>query len=598
MSLIFVSGVFPFITLFVGVISIDDGSIGSTVTAIASVPLTIGSPETILLEAGSVKRLSVDTSEAFYIFEAHTLNLGITFLNGHGVKTTSPAVYTSWPWADLVNQQPFNLSVIVFVRAYDAGNLIPGCCNPQQGSPYKPFLSLTWTQPIVQLEFYQAGWNEHTCESIASLQYNIYEFFLPENECSFASLETGYNNFLVDVVNKGHHVATHVDHSTRVNFTNYPRTGRIVAVIVSNETSSAIYGLAHTYGCQIVFDDVPTPNNKHTNGCQVHNSIGIGLSCALGVFVGLALTFCGHRFFKCSQFLYGFYLGSLIGYTVVTSLALPASPRPAVLLVLTCCCGLLFAAISVSLWCLLGVPVAAVILPTLELGVFLAAMLMYLPPLCGETAFNNDSTYWLVFICISLGPTIFLIAFTQKASIIASVTLGTLTVILSIDQFTGSTLKFIFGNVFNRLFVNNFGRSLRCPPLQKTDLLLLTCLLGITALGLVVQLIVERRRAPFPPGPFQQWRWARQQQQQGEHTPLLGDNSVSGGQIDSGSGFSSEPQVVGYIQVQPHNTMGQQHSHGRGYRTSTNIKHIQATGQSNGGNQQKRDIFSPSASTA
>ena len=27
--------------------------------------------------------------------------------------------------------------------------------------------------------------------------------------------------------------------------------------------------------------------------------------------------------------------------------------------------------------------------------------------------------------------------------------------------------------------------------------------------GLVCQLILERKKAPFPPAPFQQWRWAR-----------------------------------------------------------------------------------------
>jgi len=550
-----------------------------------SVELKIEKPKTIVLRANSTVRLIVTEAEAtadFYIFEAHSLEDDIFFekpsikttieniyWEGHSMNTTSPAVYSTHPQSTLKNFQSKDLSVIVFVRAYQTTSPIPGRCNTNLGTP-KPYIQLSLTGTIAQLNFYQAGSIEYSCQHIQSFQYKVYEYFLPENDCSFASFQFGYNTFFNDSTRHGHLVTTLTNHQTRVNFTNYPRTGRIIAVVVHNGTNVATYGMAHTYGIHL------------NNGCQIHNSIYIGLSCAIGVFVGMGLTFLGHRFFKFSQFVYGFYLGSLLGYLLFNSTTHLESSE---LMLLTTMSGLLMACCSLAVWCLLGIPVLAVLLPTLEIGFFIASTTMYLPPLCRMSVFADDSTYWLVFICITLSPTILLVAFTQKASIISSVVLGTMTVILSVDQFTGSNLKFIVGNVFNRVFVNGFGQSYRCPPLQNTDLLLFTCMLGLIALGLVCQLIVERKKAPFPPGPFQQWRWARQQQQD-ELTPLITSDVVD---ISS----DEPPHVVGYIHA---HSIGSATKYDRVYRGSK-AKQIQTGSLVTGSTQQRRDIFSPCASS-
>lgn len=45
------------------------------------------------------------------------------------------------------------------------------------------------------------------------------------------------------------------------------------------------------------------------------------------------------------------------------------------------------------------------------------------------------------------------------------------------------------------------------------------------SLGLVIQLIIERKKPPFPPAPFQQWRWIRTMDREDESTPLLDEES-------------------------------------------------------------------------
>merc|ERR1719391_1868372 len=101
--------------------------------------------------------------------------------------------------------------------------------------------------------------------------------------------------------------------------------------------------------------------------------------------------------------------------------------------------------------------------------------MMFLP-LCDIRSFSSESTYWLVFLCLTLSPTILLIAFTQKASIISSVVIGTFTTVLAVDHYTGSNLRYLLNNVVNRATVADFGKAYSCPPFQKTDLFLITCL--------------------------------------------------------------------------------------------------------------------------
>ena len=61
--------------------------------------------------------------------------------------------------------------------------------------------------------------------------------------------------------------------------------------------------------------------------------------------------------------------------------------------------------------------------------------------------------------------------------------------------------------------------------------------------ALITQLLIERKKPPFPPSPFQQWRWRRQiiqDYEQSEVAPLLSseDENIEG---------NEQNVVVGYI---------------------------------------------------
>ena len=95
----------------------------------------------------------------------------------------------------------------------------------------------------------------------------------------------------------------------------------------------------------------------------------------------------------------------------------------------------------------------------------------------------DDLYYWLVFLCIVLAIPGILLAFTQKASIMSCVFIGTYTTILPIgaesfdlpshcsiiclpDFFLGTNLRYISINVLRRATKKGFSEALILPPLQ------------------------------------------------------------------------------------------------------------------------------------
>ena len=78
-------------------------------------------------------------------------------------------------------------------------------------------------------------------------------------------------------------------------------------------------------------------------------------------------------------------------------------------------------------------------------------------------------------------------------------------------------------------------------PTFPQDLVVLAAWLGLASLALLSQLLSHRSRPPFPPAPYQQWRWRRQLSRgeaEEEAAPLLGQEEAP-------------PPVVGYILGRP-----------------------------------------------
>lgn len=124
------------------------------------------------------------------------------------------------------------------------------------------------------------------------------------------------------------------------------------------------------------------------------------------------LAFVGHKYFLGSQIVFGFYTGVYVGYIL---LSLFCSLGNYFFFILTAACGVCFAIITVAIWIFLGIPVISVLLPTLDVGVILASIILYLPQ-TNTMSLTFTLHYWLVFVCLVLAVPVCVLAFTHKVA--------------------------------------------------------------------------------------------------------------------------------------------------------------------------------------
>jgi len=122
------------------------------------------------------------------------------------------------------------------------------------------------------------------------------------------------------------------------------------------------------------------------------------------------LAFVGHKYFLGSQIVFGFYAGVYVGY-ILLSLFCSLGNNFFFFLMVTF--GVSFAIVTVATWIFLGIPVLSVLLPTLEIGVLLASIILYLPQ-TNTISLTMTLHYWMVFMCLVLAVPVCILAFTHK----------------------------------------------------------------------------------------------------------------------------------------------------------------------------------------
>jgi hypothetical protein len=392
-------------------------------------------PRLITLKpASSVRLITEKKNKKFWIFEVHSRQFPVLlsyrktlepdkdeYLLAHG---TDPGLvyppdilYTdqksdSDPYVYLKNPQNVSFTVMVLVRGYTAEEPLPGGCV----LPYQPSLSVSWDTAVVNLSFSHAGLFNLTrdCNKPHTFQYEVFQLYLPERALEDKQFFRAMQGFLeIEGIRKhGYAVQSLTGKVNHIVFSAYPATGSLYAVVVTHlNNKSSVYVSSHTYACNL---DISEPNN-----CEVLFFTITKILCALAVFAGLFMGFAGHRFFKCSQFIFGFYAGSFIGY-ILLNVYLEEYywfGDWVSVFALTTACGLTLAGLVSAMWWFLGIPVLSVLLPTLVLGVLAASCVMFLP-MTDVPTFTSTSTYWLVFACIVLAGPVLLLAFTQKEFIL------------------------------------------------------------------------------------------------------------------------------------------------------------------------------------
>ncbi|XP_048512046.1 transmembrane 7 superfamily member 3-like isoform X2 [Athalia rosae] len=150
-------------------------------------------------------------------------------------------------------------------------------------------------------------------------------------------------------------------------------------------------------------------------------------------------------------------------------------------------------------WWLYAIPVFAILLATTTLGFFWSSIAYFSSP-AGVGYLENDTNFWLIFILLIFFVPLALSVVPDSANIICCAILGSYSVVISIDHYVGSNLKYIIINIVRRATSPGFNVAVIHPPYQSKDICLTVFWIILAVAGIIFQLRLNRGRPPFPPG--------------------------------------------------------------------------------------------------
>ncbi|XP_041833029.1 transmembrane 7 superfamily member 3 [Melanotaenia boesemani] len=401
------------------------------------------------------------------------------------------------------------------ILPYSGSDPVPGACNMEFNLNTDPNIYIHYNLYETTIQFapanlgYERGQTPPACdESTESntrwrLQYDVYQYFLPENDLSERSLFSGIQAVadIQGMTTSGRRVMTllSTDKSMMV-FNSIPGQGVIYSVIVRDPVlnTSAAYVPVHTYACSFV---------STMDGCQTLGKISTKIFFTITGLAGLFVCFFGHRFFKCELFCMGFSFAAFFFFILITrTTELDYNIRLAVSAVV----GVLGGVILVMSWWRFGSVMACVIVVGLMLGFLVASTVLFTPIGDLDVFRNSDVVFWVTFCCIMIVIPPFFVRWPREGNITTCGVVGAYAVILAVNAYIYTSLSYITLNILKRFLNNNFSAVFTDVPFQIIDYIMITMWVVLGVCGIVLQLYRERSRPFFPPSPYLMWLQERE----------------------------------------------------------------------------------------
>ncbi|XP_017341134.1 transmembrane 7 superfamily member 3 isoform X2 [Ictalurus punctatus] len=392
---------------------------------------------------------------------------------------------------------------IAVILPYSSTDPVPGACNLEFPLEIDPNIYLLYNLYETIIRFapanigYARGVSPPLCDvetdlsSRWRLEYDVYQYFLPENDLSERSLLSGVETVAgaPSMLQNGRKLMTLSSRDkTLVSFNSIPGQGVIYSVIVRDPVynSSASYVPVHTYACSFT---------SAVDGCITLGRTSSKVFFTITGLAGLLVCFLGHRFFKCVR------------------------------LALTTLIGVVGGVVLVMTWWRFGSVMACVVVAGLILG-FLISSIVFFTPFGDLSVFHEDVAFWVTFSGIVLVVPLFFTRWPRVGNILTCGVVGGYMVVLAVNAYVYTSLSYITLDVLKRFLNENFSRAFISVPLQTTDFILIGVwvLLGVS--GITVQLYRERSRPYFPPSPYILWCQERERRKTNvldpsHHTPSL-----------------------------------------------------------------------------
>lgn len=401
------------------------------------------------------------------------------------------------------------------ILPYSSTDPVPGACNTEFNLDIDPNVYIHYNLYETTIRFapanlgYQRGEDPPPCDESTEpstrwrLQYDVYQYFLPENDQSERTLFRGIQQ-VADVhgmVENGKRVMTlfSSDVSSAV-FTSIPGQGVIYSVIVRDPLLNTVasYVPVHTYACSFA---------STLDGCQTLGKISTKVFFTITGLAGLFVCFFGHRFFKIELFCMGFSFVAFFSFVAITrTTKLDYDIR----LALSAVIGVVGGVLLVMSWWRFGSVMACIVVVGLMLGFLLAATILFTPLGDLDVFRHSDVVFWVTFCCIMVIVPLFFVRWPREGNIVTCGVVGGYAVILAINAYIYTSLSYITLNILKRFLNTNFSSAFTDVPFQAIDYAMITVWVVLSVGGMVLQLYRERTRPFFPPSPYIMWLQERE----------------------------------------------------------------------------------------
>ncbi|XP_044929252.1 transmembrane 7 superfamily member 3 isoform X2 [Mustela putorius furo] len=417
----------------------------------------------------------ISSNASFLIFQIHsqyqntTISFTKTLLhNTSGTGTDKGLVFILRPeqsmctWhLETLDAEPVQNMAIPL--SYSERDPVPGGCNLEFDLDIDPNIYLEYNFFETTIKFapanlgYARGTNPLPCDigtgrdSRWRLLYDVYQYFLPENDLSQEGLLKHLQR-MAEVpqvkANAIKVVTLTANDKPRVSFSSLRGQGVIYNVIVRDPllNTSAAYVPVHTYACHF---------EAKEGNCSSLGRVSTKVFFTLFALLGLFICFFGHRFWKTELFFIGFIFTGFFFYIPVTRLTL----------------------------------------------------LTYDGNL---KIFQDDGVFWVTFSCIAVIIPVVFMGCLRILNILTCGFVGSYLVVLAFDSYLYTSLSYITLNILKRALHEDFHRAFTNVPFQTNDFIILAVWGMLAVSGVTLQMRRERGQPFFPAHPYKLWKRERE----------------------------------------------------------------------------------------
>ncbi|XP_039096777.1 transmembrane 7 superfamily member 3 [Hyaena hyaena] len=468
----------------------------------------------------------ISSNVSFLIFQVHsqyqntTISFSKTLLpSTSGTGTDKGLVFILRPeqsmctlYLQTLDAKPVQNMAIPL--SYSERDPLPGGCNLEFDLDIDPNIYLEYNFFETTIKFapanlgYARGADPPPCdigtgrESRWRLLYDVYQYFLPENDLT----EDGLLKHLQRMAevpqveaNAVKVVTLTANDKTTVSFSSLQGQGVIYNVVVRDPflNTSAAYVPAHTYACS--FEAVE-------GNCSSLGRVSTKVFFTLFALLGLFICFFGHRFWKTELFFIGFIFMGVFFYILITRLTLI---KYDVRLILTAVAGSVGGIFLVAAWWRFGILLLCMLCVGLVLG-FLISSVMFFALLGNLKIFHDDGVFWVTFSCIAVLIPVVFMGCLRILNILTCGLVGSYSVVLAFDSYLYTSLSHIALNVLKRALNMDFHIAFTKAPFQTNDFIILAVWGMLAVSGITLQIRRERGRPFFPPHPYKLWKRERE----------------------------------------------------------------------------------------